>query len=102
MKEGCTRNKTTYVDISSYVLPSYQTGRIKTPIAVFCGGRDTLPNNLELIASLPKEQCVAVHMVDKYEHLDFMWAKDVATVLYPKILALLDKYNPTEDPCCEL
>eukprot|EP00026_Physarum_polycephalum_P005701 Phypoly_transcript_05736.p1 GENE.Phypoly_transcript_05736~~Phypoly_transcript_05736.p1 ORF type:complete len:435 (+),score=42.98 Phypoly_transcript_05736:442-1746(+) len=86
-----------------YVLPSYQTGQIKTPIAVFCGGRDTLPNNPELLASLPQNQMVQVHMIDKYEHLDFMWANDVAEILYPNILTLLGKYNHSKDEdSCEL
>lgn len=86
-----------------YVLPSYQTAQIKTPIACFCGGKDTLPNNSELIASLPKDQVVEVHIVDKYEHLDFMWASDVAETVYPKILTLLAKYNRgKEEDRCEL
>jgi len=86
-----------------YVLPSYQTAQIKTPIACFCGGKDTLPNNSELIASLPKDRVVEVHIVDKYEHLDFMWASDVAETVYPKILTLLAKYNRgKEEDRCEL
>jgi len=83
-----------------YVLPSYQTKHIKTPIACFCGGKDTLPNNSELIASLPKDQTVLVRMVDKYEHLDFMWGNDVAETVYPDILALLAKYNCCKDEDC--
>jgi lysosomal acid lipase/cholesteryl ester hydrolase len=78
---------------TAYTLPQYRLSQVRTPVACFCGGRDTLPQSEKLIASLPKDKVVFVHTEEKYEHLDFMWAKNVATNIYPKILTLLHKYN---------
>jgi lysosomal acid lipase/cholesteryl ester hydrolase len=78
---------------SGYSLPQYQLGHIRTPTACFCGGRDTLPQTPLLLASLPKDKKVFVHTEERYEHLDFMWAKDIAQTVYPKILKLMDKYS---------
>jgi lysosomal acid lipase/cholesteryl ester hydrolase len=86
-----------------YVLPQYQLGQIRTPTACFCGGRDTLPHTSDLLLSLPKDKRVLVHIEEKYEHLDFMWARDVAQTIYPKIKTLLSKYNNAkEEDFCEL
>jgi lysosomal acid lipase/cholesteryl ester hydrolase len=86
-----------------YVLPQYQLGQIKTPVACFCGGRDTLPQTSDLLRALPKDKRVFVHVEEKYEHLDFMWAKDIAVTIYPKILDLLGKFNSGEgEASCEL
>jgi len=78
---------------TGYTLPQYQLAHIRTPIACFCGGRDTLPKTAVLLASIPKDKTVLVHTEEKYEHLDLMWAQDIAQKIYPKILSLLDKYN---------
>lgn len=79
---------------SGYALPHYPLRNIRTPVACFCGGRDTLPQTANLLASLPKDKKVLVHSEEKYEHLDFMWAKDVSQKIYPKILTLMEKHNP--------
>jgi len=78
---------------TGYSLPQYQLRHIRTPIACFCGGRDTLPNTERLLEVLPKDKQVLVHKEEKYEHLDFMWAKDLSRTVYPKILTLMGKYN---------
>lgn len=76
-----------------YVLPSYQVKQIKTPVAFFCGGRDTLPHTADIVNAVPPNKRALVYVEEKYEHLDFMWASDVATRIYPKILNLLEKYS---------
>jgi len=78
---------------TGYSLPQYQLRHIRTPVACFCGGRDTLPQTAQLLAALPKDKKVFVHTEEKYEHLDFMWAKDIAQTIYPKILMLMDRYS---------
>lgn len=78
---------------TGYSLPQYQLRHIRTPIACFCGGRDTLPQTERLLQVLPKANQVLVHKEERYEHLDFMWAKDIAHTVYPKILTLMEKYN---------
>jgi len=86
-----------------YVLPQYQLGQIRTPVACFCGGRDTLPHTDDIIDAIPKDKRALVHMEPKYEHLDFMWARDVSTRIYPKVKTLLSKYNSgKEEDSCEL
>jgi len=85
-----------------YVLPSYQLHQIRTPVACFCGGRDTLPQSSEIVRAIPADKRALIHIEEKYEHLDFMWATDVAKTIYPKILNLLQKYSAKEDDCCEL
>lgn len=87
---------------SGYSVPEYQIGQIRTPVACFCGGRDTLPQTSLLLSSLPAEKKVLVHVEERYEHLDFMWAKDVAQTIYPKILGLLEKYAAKEEESLEL
>lgn len=93
----------TGTEYSGYSLPQYQLGQINTPIACFCGGRDTLPQTPLLLASLPKDRKILVHIEERYEHLDFMWAEDIAQTIYPKILPLLEKYNcGNAEDICEL
>jgi len=78
---------------SGYSLPQYQLNHIRTPVACFCGGRDSLPLTPRLIAALPKDKLVLLHTEEKYEHLDFMWAKDLSQSVFPKILGLMEKYS---------
>lgn len=78
---------------AGYSLPQYQLGHIRTPTACFCGGRDTLPQTPLLLSALPIDKKVLVHKEEQYEHLDFMWAKDIAQTIYPKILRLMEKYS---------
>jgi len=78
---------------SGYTLPQYQLGHIRTPVACFCGGRDTLPLTPMLVSALPKDKLVMFHTEEKYEHLDFMWAKDLSQTVFPKILGLMEKYS---------
>jgi len=78
---------------SGYSVPQYPIGQIRVPIACFCGGRDTLPQTSLLLSSIPADKKVLVHIEERYEHLDFMWAKDIAQTVYPKVLRLLEKYT---------
>jgi len=87
---------------TGYTLPQYQLGQIRTPIACFSGGRDTLPLTPLLLSSLPKDRLVFVHKEEKYEHLDFMWAHDLSQKIFPKILALMNKYSSEQEDSYEL
>ena len=33
------------------------------------------------------------HVEPKYEHLDMIWADDLPSTIYPRILGLLDQYG---------
>lgn len=85
-----------------YVLPTYQVQQIRTPVALFCGGRDTLPNNANIINAIPANKRALIHIEEKYEHLDFMWAEDIAPKIFPKILMLLEKYSSAKEGSYEL
>ncbi|CAG8646986.1 12309_t:CDS:2 [Ambispora gerdemannii] len=69
----------------------FPTKQIKTPIAIFYGGSDSLVDIDMLLKQLPKP--VLVKEVKKYEHLDFLWASEVHEEVFPEIFDLLRTYN---------
>ncbi|KAG9284543.1 hypothetical protein G9A89_014147 [Geosiphon pyriformis] len=85
-----------YDDLPTYsskgaVIHTFPTQQIKTPIAVFYGGSDSLVNIEVLLKQLPKP--VLVQEVKEYEHLDFLWASEVHKKIFPQIFDLLRIYN---------
>jgi lysosomal acid lipase/cholesteryl ester hydrolase len=77
----------------AHVIPHYQLSRIKCPIAVFYGGADTVADSDYLMEVLPKG--TTFHKEDSYEHLDFLWAKTVATNVYSKAVEVVNKHSCT-------
>jgi len=73
----------------THVTPAYQPSLICCPVALYYGGNDNLPDTEALLKSLPKNLVMEVHCEPEYEHLDFMWARDVGTKIYPKILKVI-------------
>jgi len=73
----------------SYLLPSYQLSKIKCPIAVFHGGKDTIPESELILKELPHN--TYVHKEDNYEHLDFIWAVSAPERVFKKCIELVDK-----------
>lgn len=73
----------------------YTFHSIECPIAMFYGSSDTLINHhIEEIFQLIREEClVFIHCEEKYEHLDLIWADDVAVTIYPKIIQQLQIYH---------
>jgi lysosomal acid lipase/cholesteryl ester hydrolase len=76
-------------EYSGQVPPVYHTNQIKCPVALFYGASDTLPNIKAIIKDLNPDKLVHVEEVPEYEHLDFMWAKDVHKKVYPRLLDVL-------------
>ncbi|KAI9226235.1 MAG: sterol esterase-like protein [Piptocephalis tieghemiana] len=70
-----------------HVVPAFPTRRINTPIAIFYGGQDNLSNIQHLLKDLPEP--VLCRRVDKYEHLDFLWADDADELLFPMVFGTL-------------
>ncbi|CAJ0827141.1 9098_t:CDS:2, partial [Entrophospora sp. SA101] len=76
----------------------FPLNQISTPLALFYGGRDNLINIEFLMNKLNNNQqgkdsvIVSVNKIENYEHLDFLWAKDVNQI-FPEIFNLLKKYN---------
>jgi lysosomal acid lipase/cholesteryl ester hydrolase len=75
----------------NYVLPGYPVSRIKCPIAVFCGGRDTIPDFPLLTKELPPSAMVFVEK--DYEHLDFQWASTAPERVFQKVISLTEQYS---------
>lgn len=68
--------------------PEYPLGQIRAPLALFYGGADALPDMDWLLAALRPTLC-CVKCIPHYEHLDFVWADDAATLVYGDVVRLL-------------
>ncbi|TPX47316.1 hypothetical protein SeLEV6574_g02724 [Synchytrium endobioticum] len=73
-----------------HLVPKFPTESISTPLAIFYGGLDTLPD----IEYILRESATPVFcmQVDEYEHLHFLWGSAVEKTVYPAVLALLNQY----------
>jgi len=64
-------------------------------MAVFTGGHDWLADPLDVADLLPKLQHtgkVIFHKnIDSYNHLDFLWGLNAATLVYKDILEIAEK-----------
>ncbi|KAF2418019.1 alpha/beta-hydrolase [Tothia fuscella] len=71
-------------------IPKFPTKNIKTPIALFYGGSDSLVDIKIMLKELPKH---TISMeIPHYEHLDFLWANDVEREVFPHVFHTLDRY----------
>jgi len=82
----------------SYVLPSYMPSRIKCPMAVFYGGRDTIPQMDWLLKQLPEG--AFVYREESYEHLDFTWAKTAPQVINKQVVQLINQRHAVLSEGC--
>lgn len=74
-----------------YILPHYQPHLIQIPLALFIGEKDTIPHTDSLLGQVPKASFV--HREPDYEHLDFIWAKNANSRIWPKVLEQLKENN---------
>lgn len=72
----------------------YPTRNIKTPIVLVYGGSDSLVDIKAMLRELPSTT-VATE-IPHYEHLDFLWAKDVAAQVFPHVFDALDSFTDAE------
>lgn len=79
-----------------YKVAKFPTRNIKTPIVLVYGGSDSLVDIDVMLKELPKHT-VATE-VRHYEHLDFLWASDVDTCVFPHVLDALDSYAGSFPP----
>ncbi|ORZ02727.1 Alpha/Beta hydrolase protein [Syncephalastrum racemosum] len=82
--------------VMDHVPPKFPTKQITTPIAIFYGGSDSLVDFDVLSADLP-HPLAYVKAVERWEHLDFLWAEGIEKVVFPDILKLLNHFNPPVD-----
>ena len=69
----------------------YPTRNIKTPIVLVYGGSDSLVDIEVMLRELPA-QTVATE-IPHYEHLDFLWARDVAEQVFPHVFDALESFT---------
>ena len=72
----------------------YPTRNIKTPIVLVYGGSDSLVDIKVMLRELPT-QTIATE-IPHYEHLDFLWARDVDTQVFQHVFDALDSFTGTE------
>jgi len=78
----------------SYILPSYAPSRISCPMAVFYGGKDSIPSMDWLLKQLPAG--TFVHREESYEHLDFTWAHSAPELIDTKVVQLIRAHNKSK------
>ncbi|KAH8549982.1 Alpha/Beta hydrolase protein, partial [Umbelopsis sp. PMI_123] len=78
----------------------FPTKQIKTPIAIFYGGSDSLVNFEVLSADLP--ELAYVKYIAEWEHLDFLWAEGIELHVWPDVINLVESFNPSRIDKCVL
>jgi lysosomal acid lipase/cholesteryl ester hydrolase len=68
----------------------YPTRNIKTPIVLVYGGVDSLVDIRDMLRELPS-RTVATE-IPHYEHLDFLWARDVDAQVFPHVFDALESF----------
>ncbi|KAF7559501.1 hypothetical protein G7046_g4659 [Stylonectria norvegica] len=72
----------------------YPTRNIRTPVVLVYGGSDSLVDIKIMLKELPP-QTVATE-IPHYEHLDFLWARDVDTQVFQHVFDALDSFTDAE------
>lgn len=73
-----------------YKVAKFPTRNIKTPIVLVYGGSDSLVDIKLMLKELPKH--TVAKGIQKYEHLDLLWASDVDKLVFPHVLEALESY----------
>lgn len=73
-----------------YKVAKFPTRNIKTPIVLVYGGSDSLVDIRVMLKELPRHTIATE--IPHYEHLDFLWAQDVHTQVFPHVLEALRYY----------
>jgi pimeloyl-ACP methyl ester carboxylesterase len=70
---------------------NYHLENIKCPVAVFWGKGDRLVDGKKLVESLyeAKVKVVFTRAIEKYEHMDLLWAEDTIEKVFEPLLELL-------------
>ncbi|KAK3991203.1 putative sterol esterase [Cladorrhinum sp. PSN332] len=72
----------------------YPTRNIKTPIVLVYGGSDSLVDIKAMLRELPSQ--TVANEIPHYEHLDFLWAKDVDQQVFQHVFDALDSFTGWE------
>ncbi|EEP78891.1 hypothetical protein UREG_03737 [Uncinocarpus reesii 1704] len=78
--------------VARYYKPAkFPTRNIRTPIALVYGGSDSLVDIDVMLKELPRHTVAT--SIPHYEHLDFLWAKDVHKMVFPRVFEALRKFD---------
>src|SRR5438045_3401924 len=81
--------------VSKYTkVARFPTRNIKTPIVLVYGGSDSLVDIGVMLKELPSHT-IATEILE-YEHLDFLWARDVHTLVFPHVMDALESFSTAE------
>ena len=72
----------------------YPTRNIKTPIVLVYGGSDSLVDIRAMLRELPAQ--TLANEIPHYEHLDFLWARDVKERVFPVVFDALESFTGGE------
>ncbi|KAL8702329.1 MAG: hypothetical protein Q9224_000031 [Gallowayella concinna] len=73
-----------------YKVAKFPTRNIKTPIVLVYGGSDSLVDINVMLRELPKH--TVANEIPHFEHLDFLWADHVETLVHPQVFQALEAY----------
>ena len=71
---------------------AFPVDRIQCPLAVFYGGKDEIINGKLFIDHVKSNEGVGLvyeEVIEEYEHLDLLWARDIEERVFEKILKIL-------------
>ncbi|KAH8146972.1 uncharacterized protein LAJ45_09053 [Morchella importuna] len=74
-----------------YKVAKFPTRNITTPIVLVYGGSDSLVDINVMLKELPGH--TVAKEIEHYEHLDFLWARDVDKLVFPHVLEALELYS---------
>lgn len=77
-----------------YKPAKFPTRNIKTPVVLVYGGSDSLVDIKVMLRELPKHTRAAE--IKHFEHLDFLWAREVDQLVFPHVFDALRIYSGTE------
>lgn len=77
-----------------YKAAKFPTRNIKTPIVLVYGGSDSLVDIAVMLRELPRH--TVAKEIPHFEHLDFLWAQEVNTLVFPHVFEALDDYAGTD------
>jgi lysosomal acid lipase/cholesteryl ester hydrolase len=81
--------------VSKYTkVAKFPTRNIKTPIVLVFGGSDSLVDINVMLKELPSHTVVTE--IPHYEHLDFLWAREVDTLVFPHVFDALESFCDAE------
>ena len=73
-----------------YKVAKFPTRNIKTPIVLVYGGSDSLVEIGVMLKELPNH--TTAKEIPHFEHLDFLWAREVHSLVFPHIFQALAAY----------